>query len=130
MEDKICLDTDFLVNFLRDKKEEKEYILACGSGIAFATTFINLFELYYGAYKSGNVQNLLQVEELQHRLRILNLSKSAVKHAGETIAELEKKGEMIDFRDLLIGCVAESEGYCIKTNNAKHFAKIKGLVVR
>lgn len=130
MEDKICLDTDFLVNFLRNKEEEKEYIHAHESKVAFATTFINLFELYYGAYKSGVAHNLLHVEELQHRLRILSLSKTAVKQAGEILAELEEKGEMIDFRDLLIGCIAEAEGYCIKTNNSKHFTKIQGLVVR
>ena len=53
MEDKICLDTDFLVNFLRNKKEEADFIKENEISKNLATTYINLFELYYGAYKSS-----------------------------------------------------------------------------
>lgn len=130
LEDKISLDTDFLVNFLRNKKEEVDFITQNESKILLATTFINLFELYYGAYKSGVESNINKVEELQHRLRILNLSKEAVKKAGQTLADLEKIGSPIDFRDLLIGCIAHSEGFCIKTHNKKHFQKIGELNVK
>jgi len=129
MENKICLDTDFLVNFLRNKKEEVEFILLNESKALFATTFINLFELYYGAYKSEVKDNIKNLEDLYFRLIILNLSKEAVKNAGEVLVELEKKGEPIDFRDLLIGCTAKTEGFCVKTNNKKHFQRIPGLIV-
>src|SRR3989338_7592955 len=116
MEDKICLDTDVLVNFLRGKENEKEYIKRRESSVVLATTFLNLFELYWGAYKSKRAQNIVKVEELYHRLRILNLSKEAVRKAGETLAALEVRGEAIEFRDLLIGCIAHVEGFCLKTN--------------
>lgn len=129
MENKICLDTDFLVNFLRNKEAEKKFILENESSVLLATTFINIFELYYGAYKSNKEKNILQVEELHSRLKVLNLSKAGMKEAGEVLAELEKKGEKIDFRDLLIGCTARSEGYCVKTLNVKHFSKIKNLKI-
>jgi len=129
LEDKICLDTDFLVNFLRNKKEDVDFIVQKEQKVIFATTFINLFELYYGAYKSGSLANVLRVEELQHRLNILNLSNEAVKKAGQVLATLEKKGELIDFRDLLIGCVAETESFCLKTYNRKHFQRIPELVL-
>ena len=130
MEDKVCLDTDVLVNFLRNKQTEKEYIENHENSVLFSTTFINLFELYYGAYKSKQAKNVLQVEELQHRLRILNLSKEAVRKAGETMAALEVRGQTIEFRDLLIGCTAQVEGFCLKTNNVKHFTRIPGLSVK
>ena len=65
MEDKICLDTDILVNFLRNKKEEVDYIQKHEGKVIFATTPINIFELYYGAYKSGRRENLMKLEELQ-----------------------------------------------------------------
>lgn len=129
MEDKVCLDTDFLVNFLRNKKEEVSFILENENKVFFTTTYINLFELYYGAYKSKNNNNVLKIEELQHRLKVLNLSKEAVRKAGQDLAELEKNGTPIDFRDLLIGCIAQTEGFSLKTNNKKHFEKITGLVV-
>src|SRR3989344_7839542 len=127
MEDKICLDTDILVNFLRNKKEEVDFFIAHESHNVFATTMINLFELYYGAYKSQQTQNILKLEELQHRLTILNLSRESTKIAGKTLVELQNKGENIDFRDLLIGSISKTEGYCLKTNNKKHFQKIPEL---
>lgn len=130
VEDKICLDTDFLVNFLRNKPEEADYIAQHEQRMLLATTQINLFELYYGAYKSKRIENVLQLEELQHRLKILNLSKAAVKKAGELLAILEQQGRPIEFRDLLIGCIAQVEGFCLKTNNRKHFERIPELLLK
>ena len=130
VDDKICLDTDVLVNFLRNKKEETDFITKHEGNILFVTTYINLFELYYGAFKSSVPANVARVEELQHRLKILNLSKPAVEKAGRILANLERTGTPIDFRDLLIGCIAHTEGFCIKTRNKKHFERIEGLLVK
>lgn len=130
LDDKICLDTDVLVNFLRNKKEETEFIRQNEHSMLFATTPVTLFELYYGAYKSGVPENVLRVDELQHKLAILNLSREAVKLAGKTLADLNKKGVMLDFRDLLIGCTAITEGFCLKTNNRKHFEKFQDLIIK
>ena len=128
MEDKICLDTDFLVNFLRNKKEEVEFIKKNELNKDLATTYINVFELYYGAYKSSNkIENVKAVISLLNRLEILNLSNDSVRKAGEVLAILEKEGKMIDFRDLLIGIIALVNNYSIKTNNIKHFNKIENL---
>src|SRR3989344_1045564 len=126
----ICLDTDVLVGFLRNKKEAIAYIEANEFSNILATTYVNLFELYYGAMLSNSVeQNLAALEKIQKRLTILNLSKESVKIAGKMLAELEKKGNTIDFRDLLIGTTALAQGFSIKTYNIKHFSKIKELNV-
>ena len=130
MEDKLCLDTDFLVNFLRNKKEEVDFIVENESKSVLATTFINLFELYYGAYKSRRVENVIKLEEITHRLTLLNLSREAVKRAGTLLVVLEQQGNTIDFRDLLIGSIAQTEGFCLKTNNKKHFQKIPELIIK
>jgi|SRR3989344_6003463 len=129
METQICLDTDFLVNFLRNKKEEIRFIEENDGKTIFATTSINLFELYYGAYKSGVEENLLKLEELQQRLRILPTSTEAMKKAGEILAMLGKQGQPLDFRDLLIGTIALTERLSLKTNNKKHFLRIPHLKV-
>lgn len=129
LEHKICLDTDFLVNFLRNKKEEAEFIEKYEEQVIFSVTTITIFELYYGAYKSGFLRNVLKVEELEARLRVLSGSTEAMKKAGEILAILEKNGEVIEFRDLLIGCTAMMEGFSIKTNNKKHFQRIPNLVI-
>ena len=129
LETQICLDTDFLVNFLRNKREEVEFIEENETQTIFSTTSINLFELYYGAYKSGVVENLLKLEELQQRLRILPTSTEAMRKAGEILAILEKQGQLLDFRDLLIGTIALTEKINLKTLNKKHFTRIPNLNV-
>ena len=128
MEDKICLDTDFLVNFLRNNKEEVEFIKKNEIDKDLATTYVNLFELYYGAYKSNEKQNNLKsISLLLSRLHILNFSNDSVKKAGEILASLEKKGKSIEFRDLFIGTIALVNNYSIKTKNIKHFSRMEGL---
>ncbi len=128
MEDKICLDTDFLVDFLRNKKEAVEFIKDNEINKDLATTYINIFELYYGAYKSNKRQdNIKAITLLLNRIEVLDFSDGAVKKAGEVLAELEKEGKSIEFRDLFIGTIALVNNYSIKTNNVKHFERIEGL---
>ncbi len=62
-------------------------------------------------------------------VNLRNLSPEAVQQAGEIQARLEKKGEMTDFRDILIGCVALREGFSLKTYNLKHFSRIPELFI-
>lgn len=128
MEDKICLDTDILVNFLRNNKEEAEFIKENEKDKDLATTYMNLFELYYGAYKSTERENNLKaISKLLTRISILNFSDESVRKAGEILAKLEKDGRPIEFRDLFIGTIALVNNYAVKTNNIKHFSRIEGL---
>jgi len=128
MEDKICLDTDFLVNFLRNNEEEIEFIKKNEVNKDLATTYVNLFELYYGAYKSNKKNiNLKAISVLLSRINILNFSNESVQKAGEILAKLEREGKSIEFRDIFIGTIALVNNYSIKTNNTKHFNRIEGL---
>ncbi|MBI2144068.1 type II toxin-antitoxin system VapC family toxin [Candidatus Woesearchaeota archaeon] len=82
--DKICLDTDFLVDFLRENEQAVQFIEEVKGQSILATTYVNLFELYYGAFKSLKPElHLPAVELLKAKLIILNLSGSSVKFAGE-----------------------------------------------
>jgi tRNA(fMet)-specific endonuclease VapC len=128
MEDRICLDTDFLVNFLRNKKEEVEFIKNHESGKYLATTCINAFELYYGAYKSNRKDNNLRaIASLLNTISILDFSTEVAEKSGELMAKLEKEGHLMDFRDLFIGTLAFVNNHSLKTYNKKHFMRIKGL---
>ena len=125
---KICLDTDFLVNFLRNKPVEIEFIKNNEKINLIATTYINVFELFHGAYKSSKPQkNIDALNLLFQRIKVLNLSLESTNLAGQIIAELEKQGNMIDYRDLLIGSIALANNFSIKTNNIKDFNRIIGL---
>ena len=121
METQICVDTDILADFLRNKPEAVEWIKINEKKNVLVTTIINLFELYYGAYKSKfTEQNINAVQALAQRLLILNLTDESVRMAGELLALLERTGQHIDFRDVLIGATALKENYAIKSGNSCH----------
>ena len=127
MENAVCIDTDILVNFLRNKPEALKWI-ADNQDNNLATTLINVFELYYGAYRSADPEkSKVGLNQLIAQLNILNLSEKSVEEAAKEITELEKKGQAIDIKDLLIGTIALTEGYSMKTDNINHFSRISGL---
>ena len=106
---------------LIEKLEKETYL---------ATSAINAFELYRGAYKSQNQEkNLASVKGLLNSLHILNTDEDSMEVAGKITANLERTGNMMDIRDLLIASIALVNGFGILTNNIKHFNKIKYLKV-
>ncbi len=95
-----------------------------------ATTMVNLFELYLGAYKSRDVRrSLTAVKGLLSTLPILPLTEGAAERAGRILAGLETKGKPIDARDLFVGAIALEEGFAVLTQNIEHFARIRDLQV-
>lgn len=129
MGEKIVLDTDILIGFLRGRKEDVSFFKEQKYNLA--TTMINAFELYYGAYKSEKSrQNITATKKLLSNLVLLHFSDHAAEHAGKTVANLRKKGKMLDFRDAMIGSIASTEGFSLKTKNKKHFQFIEGLLLK
>ncbi len=126
--DKICLDTDFLIDFLRGKEYAISFVSKVEDGAVLATTYVNLYELYVGAYKSENPpREIANFAALKNRLLLLNLSEESVQLAGKIRAGLVKTGDIIEIRDLLIGAIAAVNGFSVKTNNMKHFSRIPGI---
>jgi predicted nucleic acid-binding protein len=122
----VVLDTDVLVSDLRGKTS----ILRELEGNDPATTVVNAFELFHGAYKSKESStNLSATRGLLESLRVVGLSVKAAERAGEVLAGSQKSGHTIEIRDLLIGCIAREEGLSLLTYNTKHFRKIPGLTV-
>ena len=77
----IWLDTDVLIDFLRGDAKTVEKIKKLEDQFELATTAINLFKLYYGAYKTGRERNLPKVwltdkifteEELEDIKKLMN----------------------------------------------------------
>lgn len=128
MENAICLDSDFLIDFLRKKEYALTWVKDNEDRCTLATTIINAFELFTGAY-SYDENAIKAVENLISKLRILDFSLKSAKESGKQYAELSKSGKMIKHRDLFIGIIALTEGFSMKTNNLKHFSRIKGLKI-
>jgi len=130
MENTLVLDSDILIDILREDPKTVSWFKENENKFELATTVINLFELYTGAYKSKDSENRIKdVEEIAKKLHICSFLAKHSLEAGRQRAELEKHGEMIDMRDIFIGSIALVEGFALKTNNKKHFSRIKGLSV-
>ncbi len=130
MADRICIDTNILIGFLRKDPVVTAWITSREKDCILATTMINSFELYSGAYSSANrSKNLRAVKELLSRVIVLHLTDVASEKAGQYYADLRAKGQSIEFRDILVGAIAASEGFRLKTSNVSHFSRMSGLVL-
>lgn len=128
MENRICLDTNILVDILRGNSEILNLIGEIEKENILATTYINLFELNYGAATSINKKiNFRGIEKVISTIELLNLSEASVKLAGIILADLKNKGKIIDFKDLLIASIAIVNNFKLLTKNKKHFENIPGL---
>ena len=130
MGDGLIVDTDILIDLLRKKDYAVSLIKRLEDDMELATSAINAFELYRGAYKSQNQEkNLASVKGLLNSLRMLNTDEDSMEIAGKITASLERNGNMIDIRDLLIASIALVNSYGVLTNNARYFDGVKHLRV-
>ena len=130
VEDGLIVDTDILIDLLRKKDYAVSLMKTLEDEVELATSAINAFELYRGAYKSQNQEkNLASVKGLLNSLRMLNTDEDSMEIAGNITASLERDGNMIDIRDLLIASIALVNSSGVLTNNVKHFSRIKHLRV-
>ena len=128
---KTVIDTDLLIDLLRNQKqatafitklEEKNYILA--------TTAVNIFELHHGAHKSQESEkNLQAIHVLIGRLSILPFTSKAAQKAGHVYAQLERQGQPIGLRDTLIAAIALTRECSVATRNQAHFSRISDLEI-
>lgn len=126
----VCIDTDVLIDLLREQETEAIKELEREEAILM-TTVINSFELYYGAYKTKKRDaNLSAVKDILKRLVILQMSEEASEVAGAVLGDLESKGQMIDFRDVLIAGIVIVNDATLLTRNLDHFKRIEGLRIR
>jgi tRNA(fMet)-specific endonuclease VapC len=123
------LDTDTLIyslkgdqtvvdNFRRHAEDPK------------AVSVITYGELVFGASCSQRVtENLAKVHRLKEVFPVIDVSPAIMETFGTLKADLRKNGTPVDDFDLLIGATALTLGYCVVTNNERHFSKIPGLDV-
>ena len=126
---KLVLDTNVIVDHLRGK-DGGSLVRRLQKESELATTMINAFELYYGAYKSKSVApNLASVKGFLSAIDVLDIDEASMEEAGRVLAALEKKGAGIDSRDLFVGCVSVVKGFAVLTNNHRHLGRIPNLLV-
>jgi len=124
---KYLLDTNICVYWLKGNEKLEQKILSVGIDNV-ALSFINISELYYGAYKSQRTQsNLNLIRQLTGQLNVVESDEAISEIFGQLKAELEVAGTIIDDADLFIAACAKVHGLILVTNNVKHFKRVKGL---
>ena len=130
MENRIIVDTNVLIGFLRKNHDDIELLLKLKDSNILGTTDINAFELYYGAYKSSkHVESLASAKGLINSLFLVGTNEDSMEIAAKVISTLEKKGKAIGMRDLFIASICLTNSFKLATRNKKHFENIDGLAL-
>jgi tRNA(fMet)-specific endonuclease VapC len=128
----ICLDSDLIVDFLRNEEEVMRKIGVYRSQLV-ATTIINVYELMSGIWSMRGANYQKQLNELNiflENAQVLQLDKLSAERAAKIYGELSQNGKIIDDLDILIAAICISNNCkSLITRNVKHFSRIKGLKV-
>lgn len=126
----IVVDSDILIDLLREKDEAVKKIKELEKNEELATTDINVFELYYGAYKSNKKdKNLSSTRGLLKNLTLLHTTEEAMETGSRIYSDMKAKGKSIDIRDVLIAAITLQNGASLLTRNREHFERIEELVL-
>lgn len=127
VENKICVDTDVVIDVLRGKVWAVEFVKQYEKSHEMCMAAMTLFELYIGALRGNQPARIKSIELLEERFTLLPLSERAAKEAARIHTYLAEKGHMLDYKDVIIAAIAKVNGCTLKTGNIKHFKRIDGL---
>ncbi|MGB9841547.1 MAG: type II toxin-antitoxin system VapC family toxin [Candidatus Bathyarchaeales archaeon] len=129
---RVCLDTDILIDYLRKPSPEVRHVMECvfEKKLNACITSINAFEIWFGAYLAPEKAKLAQcTEEFLGQMEVVDFNYESAVEAGRVLADLRKRGEPIEIRDLFVGCICKVNGMALVTRNLKHYTRINGLNV-
>jgi len=126
----VIIDSTVIIGLFRNKRIDAQFIKEIEARAELATTTVNAFEIFYGAYKSKDVErNLVSAKGFFSTVKLLEFDDGSAELAGQVLAEMESRGKSVDFRDLFIGCIAINKGFTVVTHNKMHFKQIPKLHV-
>ena len=114
------IDTDILVDYLRQTPEAIEYLKSAGS---WSYSIVTAMELFAGA---RNNREIAAIERFLNTYREVGLSEESARR-GREIMKKHARVDGLDPLDALIAASAVSGNLRIATRNGKHFRNIAGL---
>ena len=122
------LDTNICIYLLNDKFHNIRDKLASINNADIKISSVVAAELIYGAYKSAKVEyNLSRFEKFLSLYEIIAFNGSAINIYGEIRSELERKGKVIGWNDMLIAATVIANDGILVTNNTDEFSRINNL---
>ena len=122
----MVIDTSILIRFLRATYKDRTYFGKIQKGAKLYVSVITVFELYMGANSS---QQEFEIQDVLSKVEILPLTSEIAIDAGKTYNYLQRMGQTVEFRDVMIGVTALYYKLPVKTENTNHFSRIKGLIL-
>lgn len=119
------LDSDVLIDHLRDAGPGRELVDQLGAGRGFQITAVTAFELALGrsyAHDPAPADVLMAAP-------CLLLTKEAGIRAGALLRELRADGAGIEMRDAMQAGICLDAGATLVTRNVRHFARVPGLKI-
>ena len=122
------LDTNAVIMLVSRRSEALlERVEAADPG-SLAVSSIVAHELYFGAYRSQQVDfNLETLRLLFTDLPVLELDREDARVAGDIRADLTRRGMPIGPYDVLIAGQAKARDLPLITNNTAEFSRVSGL---
>ncbi|HDD63762.1 MAG TPA: type II toxin-antitoxin system VapC family toxin [Thermoprotei archaeon] len=116
----VHLDTDVLIDLIERKPLNE--IISLMERYDFKISAVVFFEFMVGVYRTG--RTYLKPLILNY-IEVLPITREIADKSAEIEAELMKRGEPIDARDLMIASTAIVREAMLWTNNLKHFQRLK-----
>jgi len=120
----ILVDTDVLIDYLRDIQPIADQVMRYREEDNLQTTVINCFELLSGAWEGKHGD---RVRRLMVTIPVLSLDRMSASRAASVRQQMAQKGAAIGMADSLIAGIALENDLPLLTRNQKHFAEIQGL---
>ena len=129
----ILLDTTFLIDLLRKKKNAISKAIELTTRDKLSTTYINIYELLIGIYSIKGIdkeKKLQDVEKLMEKLEVFTLEKESTINSAKIGGDLILKGQVIGDTDNMIIGIALTNGITtIVARDVEHYKKIKEIKV-
>ena len=121
------LDTNIVSDLIRNPGGRAAARFEAAGEENVAISIVVAAEMRFGAARSASPVLAAKVDALLERLTVLPLQPPADRHYAELRAKLERAGTPVGANDMLIAAHALAVGRTLVTDNARAFARIKGL---
>ena len=123
------LDSNICITFLREGKKadliRRKILLYTRKNVQIPSVVSG--ELMHGAFKSNNAENMDKVKRFLSKFVIVPFDYEASEIYGQIRTDLERRGKLISFPDMLIAATALSHNATLVTNNTQEFFRIDTL---
>jgi tRNA(fMet)-specific endonuclease VapC len=126
------LDTDVLIDYLRKPSPEIKRFMDSifEKKLNACITSINAFEIWVGAFLAPEKARLTQcTEDFLNQFEVVDFDYASSVEAGRVLADLRKRGDPIEIRDLFVACICKVNNMPLITRNLKHYKRINGLKI-